>query len=122
MQRAAAVMNDRNLSFNTDIALRRQKSVNDYAEAMKHDPDKEIRQAKCLCVVCHYAPPRMSGAAMTSQPCMSCHENQLYSSTATDQLCVPCAKKHDLCAHCGADINLTLRPVWPKAYSNDEVK
>lgn len=53
---------------------------------------------------------------MTTQPCMCCYKPVMYGSTATDALCMDCAREHDLCKRCGGDIELrTRRKDWPTA-------
>ena len=85
----------------------------EHAKNLETDPRKAERIEKSECVVCFYG-SRIGGASMTNRECMSCGKNELYPSTATDVLCMGCAKKHDLCKHCGADIKLRVRrKVWP---------
>lgn len=84
------------------------------AREIDRDERKDERAEKQECRACFYM-SRLGGAAMTSQPCMSCHEDQMYSSTSTDALCKRCAKTHQLCKHCGGDIAMrTRRKEWPK--------
>ena len=88
-------------------------------ECVKHaigyltDHDKDKRAQSGLCKLCHYVhTARIGGCAMTYQPCGICGEDQLYSSTATDKLCLPCAKKHQLCKRCTADVCLRPRRIF----------
>lgn len=120
MQRTAHPMTDQSLALNTMIAQRQRDSLIAQAEKIQSDPDKEARLSKCLCVVCFYRGARIGGAAITSQPCMACHEVQQYASTVTDKLCRPCGTKHRLCVRCGADIELKQRKVWPQADNHAE--
>jgi predicted nucleic acid-binding Zn ribbon protein len=85
------------------------------ATRLQDDPEREKRVAAGLCRWCYYAAGRLGGASMTTQPCASCGEDQMYGSTATDALCLPCAKEHSLCKRCGGDRETrTLRRKWPK--------
>lgn len=96
-------------------ATEKIQSVLDYAQQLETDPRREERLAKQFCKACFYGPPRVAGAAMTTQPCMCCGEDQQYGSTNTDVLCLDCAKAHDLCKHCGGDLALQLdRKDWPE--------
>lgn len=84
------------------------------AARLEADPEREKRVSLGLCRWCHYAGSRIGGAALTTQPCSSCGEDQHYGSTATDALCLPCAKSHGLCKRCGGDRETrTLRRKWP---------
>lgn len=67
------------------------------------DTDRDRRLGLQTCVLCHYE-ARIAGAAICTQPCALCGEDQTYSSTSTSLLCTGCAAAHDLCRHCGADI------------------
>jgi len=88
------------------------------ARAIEGDTDKVKRQERGLCVCCHYLNSRIGGAAMTTQPCAACGQAQTYGSTYTDVLCLPCAKEHRLCKHCGGDVDMkTRRRKWP-AFEN----
>lgn len=89
------------------------------AKALELDERKVERIAKHECKSCFYG-GRMGGAAMTEQPCMSCTQPQLYSSTATDVLCRPCAEYASLCKHCGGDLEMRLkRRTWPDALTDE---
>lgn len=114
MRQKAKVMNVGNMVFASEQAKVRVKSILDLANKYNKDPEKEKRLEVMECVPCFYG-SRIGGAAMTSRECMSCGKDYLYSSTDTDVLCLKCAKKHDLCKHCGGDIKMrTRRKDWPK--------
>ena len=72
------------------------------------DAEKKDRHAEQECVLCWKA-SAMAGAAMTSRQCGLCDEMLRCSNTNVDLLCVSCAKKANLCKHCGADIDLKNR-------------
>jgi hypothetical protein len=85
------------------------------AEKAKNDTDREARLIKQLCISCHYIRGRIGGAAMTTQPCACCLKPEMYGSTATDELCLSCADKHNLCKRCGGDIDMKRgRRKWPE--------
>lgn len=73
------------------------------------DPEKTARRAKQLCMVCYYRESVMAGQAACKAQCGICDEVMLFSNTNTDALCCQCAKNHELCKHCGADIELKDR-------------
>ena len=92
------------------------------AERMQDDSNREIRIRESLCRWCYYSRGRLGGAAMTEHPCSLCGTNQIYGSTATDELCLPCAKEHSLCKRCGGDREMrTLRRKWPTALPTSSV-
>ena len=77
---------------------------------MAEDPRKEERLAKSECVVCFYPMAgRIGGAMCTSAQCGICQETVRSGNTNIDVVCLACAKAHDLCKHCGADIRLRTR-------------
>ena len=114
MKRPAKKMDVYTMVSASERALSYVNEILNTAKEIDRDEKKDERLAKQECKACFYM-QRLGGAAMTSQPCMSCHEDQMYSSTSTDALCKPCAKSAELCKHCGGDINMrTRRKVWPK--------
>ncbi len=116
MDRPAPTMNAATLAQATFRSRAQVQRVLDHAQDLLTDPHQTDRLAAQLCKACFYGPPRMGGAAMTTQPCMCCGTDQMYGSTNTDVLCQPCAQAHDLCKHCGADLELRAdRTAWPVA-------
>lgn len=114
MHRNAPPMTAATMVEATQRAKAKIQSVLDYAHQLETDPQQEERVARQLCKACFYGPPRLGGAAVTSQPCMCCGEDQMYGSTNTDVLCENCAKDHGLCKHCGGDFEIrTDRKDWP---------
>lgn len=114
MKADAKVMTPRNIQYATAMANNRVKDILARAERLKTDPDKAKRMEEHVCVVCFYQAGFIAGQAITYQPCMRCHQEQMYSSTATDALCMPCAELSGLCKHCGADIELKERASYPE--------
>lgn len=79
------------------------------------DPDANNRIIASECVVCFYG-SRMGGACFTSQRCGLCDKLMSFASTSTDNFCLECAAKNDLCKHCGGDIDMKYRRKnWPVA-------
>ena len=75
------------------------------------DPGREIRLKEDVeCKACFYLDRfRAGGAAMTHWYCGLCKVEQRHGSTNTPRLCKACAKEHDLCSRCGADVHLQER-------------
>lgn len=97
------------LQWATDSAISRKESIVRKALNITNDPQKKERKEKSLCVIHYYQEGRMGGAAMCTQPCGICNEEQVYGSTATDALCLKCATAYKLCKECGADLELKPR-------------
>ena len=113
MERAAPEFDRYLLVSRTEMARRRVDGAIQLARDLGNDSDKEARILKQRCKACHYF-SRMAGQAFTSQPCAACGTSQTYSSTNTDVLCMDCAKRHDLCKHCGGDLEMRAgRRNWP---------
>lgn len=80
------------------------------AGKLELDTEAPERIKQQLCQTCYYLKKGgIAGQAITMQPCGVCNENQTYSSTATDVLCMGCARVYELCKKCGADIHLKNR-------------
>jgi hypothetical protein len=119
MEQKAAIMNPGNLIAATEKAKLRVQAWLDLANDVQSDARHAERIKRHECKACFYA-GRMGGGAMTHRPCMSCGENQLYASTATDVLCMACAQTHMLCKHCGGDLDMRVRrKAWPEPQSVD---
>lgn len=115
MHKPAVKMTPRDMSFATAMAQSRVKEALRLAQKYQEDPHREHRLAEHKCKACYYRTV-IAGAAITMQPCMCCGKEQMYSSTNTDVLCVPCAKTHALCKHCGGDVEMNSdRKDWPSA-------
>lgn len=79
-----------------------------------NDSRRAERLKKHECKACFYIRGKLGGAAMTHRACGICGEDQLYSNTNTDVLCRDCAVKHNLCKHCGGDLDMRpKRRKWP---------
>lgn len=115
MDRKPAIMSKANMVYATERAAARIAQTLEDAKNLGEDSDREARLKRQVCRACHYF-RRMGGAAMTSQPCMCCGQDQMYGSTATDVLCKPCATDGKLCKQCGGDSETrTQRRIWPEA-------
>ena len=110
MNRLKAKIDQSSMEWATDRALDSINIAVKRAMGCTIDPDKKERLSKSICSSCWYNEyGRIGGAAMTSQPCGLCGKDQIYSSTATDVLCTPCALSNELCKQCGADVRLRPR-------------
>lgn len=115
MNRPAKQIDQVHVTRATDHAISCQKDVITRALEAATDPHKTERLTACQCIRCYYIyPDRIGGAAMTVQPCGVCGKDVMYGSTATDVLCLPCAKEHELCKHCGGDVHMRPRRKFPK--------
>lgn len=113
MKRDAKRMTPRDMRMATTMAAGRIHEALKLAQKYQEDPHREARLAVHTCKACFYR-TSIAGAAMTMQPCMCCQQDQMYSSTNTDALCLTCAKENKLCKHCGGDVDLdTRRQDWP---------
>lgn len=115
MERRPLVMSKGNMIGWTERSKAMIQDQLQRAERIANDTDRAKRLDVQNCKCCFYN-GRMGGAAMTTQPCMCCHKPVMYGSTATDALCMDCAREHDLCKWCGGDIELRARrKEWPSA-------
>lgn len=105
------------------IPYRNERSRNIYLdeikklEEAKKDSRKKERLEKHECKTCFYIISSRIGAAVcTTRPCAICETEMDFCNSNTDCLCVDCARKHKLCKHCMADIELRSRRKegWPK--------
>lgn len=101
MERERAPMSPEILMSMTRRQDRFVRKTLETAEAMAADTKSTARRAAQRCKSCFYDGPFLAGQAFTYRPCMCCGEVQTYSSTATDVLCMACAKAHELCKKCG---------------------
>lgn len=114
MDRPARKLGVSDMQTATHFAKRHAEDLVERATRLQADSDRDARTKAGLCRTCYYARGGIAGAAMTTQPCSACLLDQTYGSTATDLLCLPCAKEHDLCKRCGGDREQrTLRRKWP---------
>jgi ribosomal protein S27E len=97
------------IEWATYMSKNRMASTIDRAEKFKQDPEVEKRHEEQECQVCFYEKGRVGGAAMTEIECALCNKTTVFPSTNTDILCPECAKEHNLCKHCGGDIDSKKR-------------
>lgn len=74
-----------------------------------NDPRKSERLAKQECVYCFYMRSGIGGAVLSDRQCGLCDKLVHSCNTAVDTICQECAKAHELCKNCGADIKLRIR-------------
>jgi len=94
------------INFSTDNQRHRRERIIELAKLLTEDPGRKERRKKGLCVNCYYDKGWLGGAAMTTRPCGCCGEEMSFGSTATDVLCLDCAKILGLCKQCGATTEL----------------
>lgn len=95
----------------TNRARERIRKIAELASAVDGDTLREARIAKHECKACFYPSRihgRLAGAAITTRPCACCGAQQTYSSTATDVLCIECARTRSLCKHCGGELEVCI--------------
>ena len=78
-----------------------KKTIDDYDK----DLLKKERKEECLCKFCKYVHYRVGGTAMTTKDCGCCGVKLYFASTATDDLCINCAKTHGHCKRCSQKMN-----------------
>ena len=81
------------------------------AESFVRDKERNARLKSNECPSCYYSDTRIGGAAMTTCNCGACNKEMMFGSTCVDVLCPDCAKKLQLCKHCGADVDYRKRKV-----------
>lgn len=79
------------------------------AENVRSDPKRIERHESSVCQMCFYCGGRVGGACVTFKQCDLCGVRMMHGSTATDAVCLECAKKHGVCRRCGADVDLKMR-------------
>lgn len=71
------------------------------------DTDRKARLEKQRCKVCYYIDTDILACqAFTHYHCTACELELIHANSNINALCLDCAKKHKLCIHCGADIEL----------------
>ena len=79
-------------------------------EDFDRDSDKKARLEAQECKYCWYInTQRLGGAAITNTNCSVCGKEMVFGSTNVDKVCKECAKEHELCKHCGTDLNMRVR-------------
>ena len=107
MSPSARPVDAANVMTATRRAIKRNEQILEAARGLAKDHQREIRRSSQLCPCCFYVVPvRIAGAAITTVPCGLCQTPCTFSSTAVDRVCAACAKTHELCKRCGADLEL----------------
>ena|ERR1700733_10122927 len=113
MTQAKAIIDSVSVTRETDFAISYGEDfVRRALEYSRDDKKKErLKEGECkFCFYLHHS--RIGGSAMTTRPCGICGVPHMYSSTATDKICLDCAMKHQLCKYCGADVLLRPRRIF----------
>ncbi len=111
----AAKIDATSVQWDTSHALTYIETTMRYAVNFANDPQKKERLEKGECRYCFYVPNRIGGASCTFRPCGICGDQIGSGNTCIDKLCKGCGKKHELCRHCGADVNLRPRRVFKRS-------
>ena len=91
-----------------------QKIHNDAVEeqraairAYDEDRSRKYRLEEGLCKYCYYIMRggTFAGQMITHTNCHECGKEMVFPTTMTDSLCLECAKKLNLCKHCGATMD-----------------
>lgn len=89
---------------------RRFNDLRSRIEKAVADLDKKERLKDQECQVCFYLDNNaLAGQAFTHYTCRACGIELINPNTNVNALCLDCAKKHKLCIHCGADLDLGNR-------------
>lgn len=75
--------------------------------AYDEDKSKKYRLKEGLCKYCYYimGSSTFAGQMITHANCHECGKEMVFPTTITDSLCLECAKKLNLCKHCGATMD-----------------
>ena len=73
------------------------------------DPKKEDRLKAQECKYCYYMRSGVATQAFVQWTCGICNTEQQWSNGDYPRICKECAIKHNLCMHCGADIDLRVK-------------
>lgn len=112
MRQRKAPFSRKTVMTDSGRAKDRVRHVVELAEKYQKDPDRKRRLEMQQCIPCYYT-SRIGGAAMTHQECAACGSDELYGSTATEKLCLSCARKYEVCKCCGGDIKMRMnRKDW----------
>lgn len=92
---------DNTTHFRDNSINKLKKKISQYDD----DPMKETRVEKQLCKSCFYVyNDGWAGQAFTDKNCEDCGKEMIFSTTNTDSFCIECAKKNNVCKHCGGAI------------------
>ena len=75
--------------------------------AYDEDKSRKYRLEEGLCKYCYYIMKggTFAGQMITHANCHECGKEMVFPTTMTDVLCLECAKKLNLCKHCGATMD-----------------
>jgi len=93
----------------TNTNKRQMRDIIDKADKLKKDLEKNERLKSQECSVCFYIKGRVSGATTTETQCGICSDKITHNNTAVDCICKKCSSEHDICVHCGGDLNNKVR-------------
>ena len=91
------------IEYKTEMQKHEIEMVLKLADEFINDPLRKDRLNAQECKPCFYE-SRLAGNSATATKCACCEKKMYFGSTDVDILCIDCAKKLDLCKHCGGDI------------------
>ena len=78
-----------------------KKVVTDYEK----DEKIEYRRKHQECKYCTYVDSKIGGSAISVSQCCICGKDIFNGSTNVDYCCNECAKKYNICKHCGNNMD-----------------
>lgn len=89
--------------IHNDAVEERRAAIKAYDE----DKSRKYRLEECLCKYCYYIMRghTFAGQVITHADCRECGKEMVFPTTMIDVLCPECAKKLNLCKHCGATMD-----------------
>ena len=78
-----------------------KKVVTDYEK----DEKIEYRRKHQECKYCTYVDSKIGGSAISVSQCYICGKDIFNGSTNVDYCCNECAKKYNICKHCGNNMD-----------------
>lgn len=88
--------------FNDKHVAKIKRKIFEYNE----DGAKKIRRNLHICKYCYYINTgRIAGQAFSSATCKECGKEMIFPTTDTNEYCPECAKKLNVCEHCGSEMD-----------------
>lgn len=79
-----------------------RKKLNNY----DLDKSQSKRKEECKCKYCTYIDiGNIVMDAFTSSKCKNCGKELTFANSDTDDYCLECAKKNNICKHCGSEMD-----------------
>ena len=104
-----AMITQRDISFDNLRKKERIKTILELADDLRSDPSKKERKEQNLCLICFYQSRGMHTNAFVTTDCKVCGKEMFFVNSDIDKIGLECAKKYQLCKHCGCDIEYKER-------------